>query len=304
MIRNFLLAPLLSMATLAVLAGCNGGSSGEKSLSQQQTEAMKLSDAGQRARKLAQLAEKQQQAGDLLGLSSSLASARESALAIKDPASRAAALIYVAGYYARLEQSGDDVKTLLRDAGKAAEEVSAPDVKIRTLADLAVATGTHVKNATLAASYLKTAEQAVDELPDVVLQATAWSRIAVAYHKLERAEDASRVIGQAQELARNDVGGRRKCDALAEIGAALAQMKRDAEATAAFDEAEQMAAEISEADGHAYALLSLARKQKAAGKKEAARATLAKAGQQAEKVKDGSIRGPLATEIESAGKDL
>jgi hypothetical protein len=292
------------LIALMPLAGCGGSSPGGKSLSQQQADAMKLSDAGQRARKLAQLAQKQQQAGDLLGVGASLSAARAAASEVKDPASRAAALIFVAGYFAKLEQSTDDIKAVLRDAGNAAEEVRDPDVKIRTLADLAAATGTHVKNATLAASYLKTAEKAAGELKDVVLQAVAWSRIAVAYQRLERSEDASRVIALAKEAATSATDARQKCDAQAEIGAALGRMKLAADADAAFAAAEEAALEISEADGRAYALLNLARKLSAAGKKEAAQTMLTRASAQADMVSDSSIREPLVTEIAAARKEL
>jgi tetratricopeptide (TPR) repeat protein len=297
---------LLVFLGLLMLVGCNASSPGGKSLSQQQAEALKLSDAGQRARRLAQVAEKQHKAGDLLAVRSALSIAGESARSVKDPASRAAALTYVAGYYVKLGQNEDDAKALLREAAKAAEDVSDPDVKIRVLSELAAATGAQLKNATLAASYLKTAEAAAGglALEAVVTKVTALSRIAVAYQKLERAADAERVIAAAQETARGVSDPRQKCDALAEIGAALSRMKQTAGAQAAFDEAELAVAEIAEADGQAYALLNLARGLATAGRKESARAILKQAMDAADKVTDGSVRGPLNDEIEAARKAL
>ena len=301
MIENRLLLVLLG---LLMLVGCNASSPGGKSLSQQQAEALKLSDAGQRARRLAQVAEKQHKAGDLLAVRSALSISSESARSVKDPASRAAALTYVAGYYVKLGQNEDDAKALLREAAKAAEDVSDPDVKIRVLSELAAATGAQLKNAALAASYLKTAEAAAGGLEAVVTKVTALSRIAVAYQKLERATDAERVIAAAQETARGESDPRQKSDALAEIGAALSRMKQTEGAQAAFDEAELAVAEIADADGQAYALLNLARGLATAGRKESARAILKQAMDAAGKVTDGSVRGPLNDEIDAARKAL
>lgn len=295
---------LVLIVVLATLLGCNGSPKGGKSLGQQQQDAMKLSDPGQRARKLCPIADKQHKAGDVLGARSTLASARDAALAVKDPASRASALTFVAGYYAKLDQSTDDVKSILREAAKAADEITDPDVKIRALSELAAATGAHLKNATLAASYLKTAEEAAGGIESVVTKVTALARIAVAYHKVDRADDFNRVIAAAQELARTAAEPRQQCDALAEIGAALARAKQADESKAVFDEAEQVVATIPEPEGQAYALLNLAEKLSAAGRKDAAHQLLAQASTQADKVSDGSVRGPLVEEIETARKSL
>lgn len=299
-----ILLALMLVPALASSPGCNGGSKGGKSLSQQFQDAQKVTDANQRARRMAQLAEKQHQSGDVLGAGTSLSGAREAAQSVKDPASKARALIYVAGYFAKLGESSEDIKFLLKEATLATKEIPDADVRVPVLAELASATGTHLKNPDLAISHLKTAEEAAAALERPVPKVTALTKIAVAYEKLGHAEEAGKVIAAAKEFAAGLTKPRERCDCLAELAVALAKMKRTEEAAAALDDAQKAADEITEDDNRAYALLNLAEKSKAAGKKDLANTLLAKATDIAEKVTDTSIRGPLLDEIDATRKNL
>lgn len=296
---------VLLAAVVAIPSGCNGGApKGGKSLSQQFQDALKIADAGQRARKMAQVAESQHAAGDILGMGSSLSAAKEAALSVKDASSKATTLIYVAGAYARLEQSKEEIKSLLKEAGAAIGGIADPDARVPVLSDLAAATGTHLKNPAAAEAHLKTAEEAAEQIDGSVTKVTALTKIATAYGKLKSAEEAARVLAAATEFARARTDAREKCDCLAEVALALAGMQRAEESNAMFGEAQQAASEISDAENQGYALLNVAQKATTAKNKKLASSLLDQAAAAADKVTDSGARAPLQQEISGARKSL
>ncbi|HEX5106262.1 MAG TPA: hypothetical protein VFV87_20725 [Pirellulaceae bacterium] len=295
---SFLL--LLAMSLSVAAPGCGGGSGGGKSLTQQVQDAARISDASLRAKKLAGLAEKQHATGDILGTASTLGAAREAALSVSDPSSKASTLIVVAASNAKTEQSTDDVKSLLKEAGKAIEGVSDPFAQVPLLADLAAATGTHVKNTALAASHLQTAEEAAAKIENVSIRAASLAKIAIAYGQLEgRSEDANRVADAGLEFAHSQADPRDKCDCLGEIAIALAKLQRSDDAAAAFEEAQAAAGEIATDESKAHALLGLGRKARLAKNQSLAATLFDRALDVAESVPDASVRGPLIDEIQA-----
>ena len=291
---------LLLPATL----GCGGNSKAGKSLTQEYQDALKISDAGQRARKLAGLAKKQKTAGDVIGMGTALSAAKDAALSVKDPGSKSSALITVADTAASLEQGQDEIKSLLREAGKAVEAVPDPDARVPLLADLAAATGKHLKNQTAAAAHLKTAEEAASSITSSVTKVTAMTRVAAAYGKLDAQADASRVLDAATEFAKGLADPRQKCDCLAEIAVALAGMQRSDESKALFTAAQDAAGEIGDAENQGYALVNLAQKAAAAKNKALAPSLLDQAAAAADKVSDKGARDPLQQEIAAVRKSL
>jgi hypothetical protein len=305
MTRVSLLLGLAITILLGSATGCGSGSSqGGKSLNQQYQDALKISDAGQRARKLATLAKSQQTAGDVIGMGEALASARQAAMAVKDPGSKSSALLVVAEAAASLEQSQDDIKSLLREAGKAIESATDPDVRVTLLADLAAATGKHLKNQTAAAAHLKTAEEAAEEISDSssVTKVTALTKIAVAYGKLGSSADAERVLASATEFAQSLADEREKCDCLAEMAVAQAKMQNADASKALFASAEEAAGKIMDPESQGYAFLNLARKAAAAKNKSQAGSLLDQASAAADKVTDSGARGSLQQEISAERK--
>lgn len=298
--------PLIVMiASFALLTpGCGGGTPQGKSFSEQYQDAMKLSDGTQRARRLVAIAEKQHQSGDLLGATSSLAAAKAAAYSVTGAASRASALTVVAGGHARLRQSQGEIKQILNDAAKAIDEIKDADARVPALADLAAFTGEHLKNPDLAAAHLKRAEESAAEISLPRTNVLAQSRIAAAYHKLNRPEEANRVIGTMFELSRGQDDARQRADCLAEVASTLEKMGQAEPSQAAFAEAKKAAEEITPDDSHAYALLNIAKKTSAAKRKDEARQLLSKAQDLALKVQDTSVRNPLMEEIDAAIKAL
>jgi hypothetical protein len=267
------------------------------SLTEQYQDALRVSDPAVRSRRLAAVAEMQHEAGDLLGSESSLAAASDAAHAVSDPASRAIALIKLAGVYVRLEQGPRGMQTLLAGAGKAADEISDADAKVPVLADLAVATGQQLKDVAAADAYLTTAEDAATSIALPLTKVTALAKIAGAYGKIEQPADAERLVAAALDLARNREDPRTRCDCLAEIAAAQYALKLTESATATFLEAEQAAAAIAAPDSRAYALLNLAEMAKSAGRPGDSQRLLGQAEEVARTVRDPSIRNPLLDEI-------
>ena len=284
--------------------GCGGGGKQGKSLTQQFQDALKVSDSSLRARRLIAVAEKQKTAGDISGMSTSLGAAKEAAAAITDPVSQANSLILVAGAYARLDQSTDQVKQLLRDAGKSIDRIEAVDAKVLPLADLAAATSQHLQNADAAAFHLKAAEQASEKIELPPSRVRALGRIGRAYSKARLDSEAERVMSQASDLAAGQSDPRVKADCQAELAAAWHALGDADQAQAEFTAAKQSAATIADKSSHAYALLNIAEKARTAKQAALGRKLLLEAQDVAEKVEDGSIRGPLVEEIDAALKKL
>ena len=145
---------------VAPLLGCGGGQPAGKPLNEQYQEALKISDASQRVKKLVAVAQKQQQAADQVGMSTSLGAAENAAKSIADPAEQASALIALASGYARLDQSPQAMKGLLDTATTASDKVEDPEAKANVLAELGSALGRELKNPELATYHLKNAESA------------------------------------------------------------------------------------------------------------------------------------------------
>jgi tetratricopeptide (TPR) repeat protein len=292
------------LAACAVLVADCGSRPKGKSLAQQYQDALKLPDAVERSRRLTGIAEKQQQAADLLSASQSLAAAKEAAHAVADPGSRAAALIRLSGYYVRLEQSASQAQTVLNDARQAIGQVRDVDAKVPLLADLAAARGQHLKDADGAANDLKSAEEAAATIELPLTKTRSLTRIAVAYGKLELANEAERVLAAALDYARSQPDPRQKCDCLAEVAAARAAMKQSDQAMKLLDEARESAGAIAADDSRAYALINLAQKAKSGGRKQTARDLLSQAEDIARNLNDNSIRSPLLDDIQAARTDL
>lgn len=295
---------ILTLLLLIATLGCGGNSKPkQKSLSDQYTAALKMSDAVQRSKELAKVAEKQNKAGDGLAAQTSLASAAVAAKEVTDPSSRATCLNTVAAAMCRLDNVSD-AKPLFGEAAKAVDEITDVDAKITPLTSLASSTASYLKNPDLAAEYLKKAETAADGIGNATIKAQAMGRVATAYSKLPKEDEAKRMTEKALEFARSQPGAKEKSDTLAEVAAQLHYMKKATESQAAFDEAQKEADKVEAQDGKANAYLHLAKKLKEAGQKEPAKALLAKAEDITDKLKDASLRGPLKTEIEQARKGL
>lgn len=304
--RRVLLALTLVLPIAATLPGCGGGGSGEASFSEQYQDALKVTDAGIRSRKLAALASKQKAAGDILGAEQTISAAGEAARSVAEPLSRATNLANVAGAAGKLEMSTDKIKSLLKEAAAAASEIPDADAQIPALTDLAVKTSTYLKNPDAAAEYLLKAEDVAAKLGDNLTRSIAASKIGASYGKIERSDDAMRVFNAMLEVVRPISDPRERADCLSELGAGLAAGNQTEMATTVLGEAKTAAGEIGDdetsVDSKAYAYLRLSQKMKAAKLTAEADQALAEAEKLAEKVKSQSIRSVLQEEIAASKK--
>lgn len=297
----------LAFSTLPLcllLAGCGGGSAEGPSLTEQYQNALKLSDPGQRSRRLAAVAEKQQQASDTQGADASLAAAKQAASEISDNASRAGALLNLAGSASRLGKSPTELQGLLVDAGKALDAIKDADAKVPLLADLAAAVGKYLKDTGGAVGYLKSAEEAAGTIAIAQAKANALTKVAVAFGQLGQTAEADRVLSAATEFAKSRMDPREQATCLAAVWSGLVSLKRTEQASAALAEARQIAEGIDADESRAYALLGIAQKCTAAGQKDVAGELLGKASAAADKVTDSSARGPLVDDIARVRKSL
>jgi hypothetical protein len=300
MVRRYWLLVAFVAGSVALVVGCGASDPPAKSLTQQYQEALKTPDAAQRARRLVAVAEKQEQAADLNGVSTSLVAARQAAQSVKDPASQASSLVLVAGAYARLEQNSDQVRELLRQAAAAIERVDDPLLKVRSLASLATATSQHLQNFDAAVAHLARAEESAAQIQRPADRAAALGRIAAAYDKSQRPAEAERLLDAARALAGGQTDARTKADCLAEVAGVLATMRSAGDAQDAFAVAQQAAEAIEDPESRAYALVNIARKARGAKQPVQAKALLAQAQSVALKIKDASLRRPLLEEIDAA----
>ncbi|ADB16587.1 hypothetical protein Psta_1913 [Pirellula staleyi DSM 6068] len=284
------------------LTGCGGGGSGEASLNDQYTAALKISDAGVKSRKLAQLAPKQKEAGDIMGADASIASASEAARSIADPVSKANTLVTVAAAAGKLEMSSDKIKELLKEAAATSKEIPDADARIPVLAEVATNTKLYLKNVDAAAEYLRNAEEAAESLPAPLTRAVADAKIGASYCKIERSDDANRVFEASLAKVRGSADQREKSDCLCELAAGMAIAGMSELAAGVFSEAEQAASAIESAESKAYAYLRLAQKTKTAKLTAESGKHLAQAEKLAEQVKDSSVRTPLTEAIEALKK--
>jgi tetratricopeptide (TPR) repeat protein len=288
---------LLVFALTFLSAGCGDSALKEKSTAEQMQAAMKISDPVQRTSELVKVARRQQQAGEVLDVRSTLATAAESARSIALPASRVTGLASVA---AECAASGelDQAKELLHDAAKAAGEIPTADARIGPLTSLAIGVAEQLDDTTQARTYLKQAELAAQETRSPVIRARGLGTVAAAYARLSLADDALRLSQSGVEWAKGLKLPRERADCLAELGAALAKMKQAESAKAAFDAAREAAGSVESEEGRAYALLGIARNLKAAGDAAQAETVSAEARQIAGHIKDASVRQPLLEAID------
>jgi hypothetical protein len=171
---------------------------------------------------------------------------------------------------------------------------------VPALAELATFTGQYLKNPDAAAAHLKSAEESAAQIMLAKLRVQSLARIAGAYHRLDRGTDADRVVAEATDFSRAQAEPRDQADCLAEVAGALFGMGRSSAGQAALNDAQKAAAGIQAKDSHAYALLGIAQKAKAAKQTAEARRLLDEARDLAQKVEDGSIRNPLVEDIDAA----
>jgi hypothetical protein len=175
---------------------------------------------------------------------------------------------------------------------------------VPVLADLAAATGKHLQNAGAAAQFLKTGEEAAAAIVLPASKVASLAKIASAYGQLNLAAEADRVLAAALDFARGREDAREKATCLASAFAALEGLKQTDKAQAVLAEARQTAESIAADESRGYALLSVAQKCLAAGKKQIAGELLTQAQAAADKVTDSSARGPLVDDIARARKSL
>jgi hypothetical protein len=176
--------------------------------------------------------------------------------------------------------------------------------QVPVLADLAAATGKHLEDTSAAAGFLKTAETAAGAIELPQAKVAALAKVASAYGQTGGSGDAERVLTGALDYARSRGEPREQATCLAHVWSALVTLKRTDQAAAVLAEARQTAEGIAAAESRAYALLQLAQKCSAGGRKEIAAELLDKAQAAADQVSDSSARGPLVDDIARAREAL
>ncbi len=297
---RFRLALLVLLLVGTTVSGCGGGTkkkSSGVSLDDQYRKAMTEPDLAARASQLLTIAERQRQAGDVLGMEQSLSSAADAAKRIGDAKPKALALNRVAEALGRADRMGE-CKSLLREVSTAADGIEEPEIKVTALTRMAYTYGKHLKNADIATAYLKTSEEIADGISRPEGRIDALLEVALTCHQLELAERAKGVSDKSLAAARGLDDVRKRADGVASGAATLSKMGKTDEAQATFLEAEKLIGEIPDPMSRSYAWIHLSDQYKAASRRPDAQRALQQAENAADKVTDSSLRNPLLETID------
>ena len=292
-------AVVVGLLICTAVAGCGGSKkrSSGASLASQYRKALAEPDLTARVSQLLVVAEKQDKAGDLLGMQQSLNDAADAAKGIDDAKGKALALNRVAEAMGRAGQP-TEARNLLREVSKAADQISEAEIKVTVLARMAYTYGKHLNSQDNADAYLKNCEELAAGIPRPEGQIDALLEIALTCHELAMADKAKGLSDQALKAARALEDARKRADAVANAAATLSKMNKADEAQVLFQEAEKLAGEIPDPMSRAYALLHLSDELKDVGRRTDAQKALQLAEAAADKVTDSSMRIPLLETID------
>ncbi len=281
--------------------GCSDGKkkSAGPSLDALYRKAMAEPDLAARAVQLLSVADKQTQAGDVLGRDQSLAAAADAAKNVDNAQERALVLNRVAECCGRAGQT-TEARGLLREVSQTADQIDDLEIRVTALARMACTYGKYLNSQEIAAGYLKNNAELASGITDPAGRINAWLEIAVAWHGFDQPAQARAQFEQAVEAARAIEDPRARADAVASTAMTANKLGDRDQAAAIFDEAEKRAGEIPDPLSRAYALLELSAKLKASGRTAQSQRAIKLAEAAADKVSDSSLRQPLLETIDRA----
>lgn len=294
----------------AALSGCGGGTnssggggSGEPSLTARIDAAMKRSDPAMKARDLVPLALSQQKGGDLNGAEKTMRVAAEAARSVPEVDKRAARLNSVAAGFGQISLP-DEVKKLLKEVRESIDAIHEKPERIGPLAELGANYGLYGNSQASAEAALREAEEIARAIDMPLEQIRALLKVAYGWSRLKNEENTNRLMGDATELANGLEDARHKTEALADLGRTWHRMQKPTEGDQQFASAAAAATAIEEPASQAYALLYLADKRLISLQNGEAQKLVDKADELSRGIKDGSIRGQLATELDAMRRRL
>ncbi len=224
-------ATVLLITSLGIIAaGCGRSTStsaGGTSLHQQVERAQNVSDPARRARRLIQLALRQDRAKDTGGAKRTLGLASDACDLVSDPAGRAGLLTLLAKAQARVGDSG--ASGAADRALQATAEIDDAQTRLIALARMAEAQAA-VGALQQAVDTLADVENDAEQLDDVAGRVRVLCRAAESYDhsRVGRPAEADRVIATSLVLAQTIADDRDRSQAIAEVATAQASMKRSA----------------------------------------------------------------------------
>lgn len=291
---------VLLVVAAILLPGC-GGDSGGESLSSRREKAKKIANALDRAKQLTSIANKQHNAGDVMGARETLNDATAAAVLIDTPAGQVEELNRVALAHAKMK-STSEAKDVLKTASKAIEKIDDASKKITGLTRIAISYGQYLDSSGIGKGFLQDAEALTSQIENPEFKAQSVMEIAYAWHRLESDKDAQRLIKETLDGCRAVEDSRKRSDALVEVAATLNRMK-DPEAEAVFSEAEEVVNQIEDKLSRAHALVYLGDKLGRVGRKTEAKKMFSQASKLADKV-DPSMRNELIVKINTSREFL
>ena len=284
-----------AMVVLA-FAGCGGGS-GEPTLQQQVQKAMSIPNDEARGTELVRLAYKLNDLADAKGAGNALVGARQAGKKIEDPVGRAKVLNMVAFARCKFQQK-DQGREVLRDVEQALGEIEDVRLRIKPLAKAAAIYGMFLDDQATGFEQLQAAESLVGEIAETKDQVAANIELAYGYDRIGVAADADRLTTAAVDAAKSIEDARQRVESQALIAEKLHLMEKTEDATALVTEAEAGIAGIEDGTSRAYALLTIASAKKTLGDAAGASKSFDEAAEVAQAVKDASLRGTLLKDID------
>jgi len=295
-------AVLLAFAWLG-LAGCGSTEKPEKTLRTQFDEALALKDPAARANRLCSVARKLGEAKDFSNQQQAVRGAADAADKVEEPLIRAGLQIKVAAELVRVEKLVE-AREMLDKARETSHAVEDPVAKIRVITDATRGLRAIPSSSTAIAAYCQEAVEVADKLESPVDKAKQFAVIAHSSvgSEIKTLPDDCLAKSRAAAAEITDAAGQTL--AQAEIGAALARMEREDEATAAFKEAVACSGKVESPYTRAETQLAMAKTLHAVKREADMNAAIAAAEKSIAKIDSPSDQAAVKERLREFQKKL
>lgn len=294
------LAGALVVCTLTLGVGGCGGTK-QPTLDEELLKAKQLADPETRARRLADIGERQRTGGQEFKAADTATLAADTAKLVEPPDARAQLLLLAYELHGRLGNAVGQ-RDLLKAAELAIDEVQDPLQQTPLLIRAAKAYSLHLDKPRIAEGLLERAEQVAATLPRPEDQVENQLRLVDAWQSLQQSEKVESLLEQSLAAARALESPRSRVEALGRAAGTAHTIGQAERSATLLDEAEQGLAAIEDGLSRGHAQVFLARQAKALGQPEKAQTLLEAAQRAALDHGDASLRQPLLDEIERASR--
>jgi len=297
---------LLAGGCLALLAGCENGSSGSGGASvsfyQQVEQAKKEPSPEVRARQLTRIGWEQARSGNELDAEDTLSLGAKACGEIEDATARAGAYAYLADVQIKLGNKLPG-RNALAKAREAIDKIDVQEFKARSWCKVAKVHHA-LGEAEEAASALKTAEDLAGKLvdaegaPDQVAQTLVLDVVALAYQEIGQPAEARRVTSAAAEVAGAIADPRQRSKSLVDVAVTEHTMGEKDAAAATFTAALASARKVDSVYNKVIALADIAENLYGCGDKEQAKQVLAEAESGVKQIPEPDWKDQARAEVE------